>query len=90
MKRSSLKISVLALVMGVGAAMATSAHASFANQTWGRKSATLYINVTGQHQGSDYTCSGTTSVCTAVYPAGQDPNVNPANPISTTPGTFAN
>jgi hypothetical protein len=90
MKNLKVKMSMLAVVIGFAGAFASSAHGSFANKTWGRESSGLYVDVTGQNQGTDYNCTGSSGICTAVYPATQNPNSNPNNPISTTPGVFSN
>jgi hypothetical protein len=90
MKNLKVKLASAAIILGLGAAFATAAPHRFSNKTWGKEPTGGYIDVTGQHQGTDYTCSTGTTVCTAVYPATQDPNVNPANPISTVLGVFGN
>ncbi len=81
----------MAVVLGLGSALVTSAAPKpFANKTWGKLSTGAYIDITGEHQGTDYQCTSSTNTCTAVYPATQNPNSNPANPLSTVSGTFSN
>lgn len=96
MKNLKIKLAILAILMGVSAAFATAPHRAFANQKWGRDAATgLYLNITGQSKGIDYTCTGSSAVCTAVYPQGVDPNdqdhdayPGTAAPVSTELGAF--
>lgn len=90
MKNLKVKLSAMAVILGLGAALATAAPASFSNKAWGKLSNGTYLDVTGQQQGTDYNCTASAAICTAVYPATQNPNVNPANPISTVAGTFSN
>jgi hypothetical protein len=91
MKSLKVSLSALAILLGLGSALLTSAAPHFSNKTWGRDPLTgVYTEVTGQHQGSDYTCKSAITVCTAVYPATQNPNADPSNPISTVLGDFSN
>jgi hypothetical protein len=91
MKNLKVQLSGLAIVLGLAGAFASSAAThNFSNKTWGRNADGTYTDVTGEHQGTDYSCKSSTAICTAVYPATQDPNLNPANPISTVLGDFSN
>jgi hypothetical protein len=88
MKNLKVKMSMLAVVIGFAGAFASSAHGAFTNKTWAKQSSGHYLNITGQTRGVNYDCNASANICTAVYPATQDPNVNPANPISTEAGDF--
>lgn len=71
------------MILGVSGAVATAHPAKLANHKWGRNPSTgMFTDITGQQQGIDYQCNESTKTCTATYPAGQDPNVNPASPVS--------
>jgi len=82
MKRIKLNLALIAVLCGTGAAFASKAN-SFTNVTWGRLANGTYVIADAND-----TCSGTTGLCKAVYPQGQDPNIDPENPISTVNGTF--
>ncbi|MFD0767143.1 hypothetical protein ACFQZI_19975 [Mucilaginibacter lutimaris] len=70
MKNLKLKMSVAALLLGFGSAMAT-AHHAFANRKWGKDPMTgVYSDLTGV----SYICNQSTRVCTEEYPADVDPN----------------
>lgn len=86
MKNLKFKLAAAALVLGIGSAMATANN--FANKTWGRQSNGTYVDLTG-HTPDEYRCDDSSNICTAVYPATQNPNVNPNNPISVVQGTFS-
>jgi len=90
MKNLKVKLSALAIILGLGAAFASASPHAFANKKWALLSDGNYLDVTGQVKGSDYQCDNSSHTCTAVYPATQNPNVNPANPISQEIGTFSN
>ena len=73
MKNLKLNLSAIALLLGVGSALATSHH-SFANRKWGRDRVTgIYTEVTGMTP-PDYKCASSTNICTEEYPADVDPN----------------
>ena len=88
MKNLKVKMSMLAIVAGFGFAFAGSAHGAFSNRKWAKQSTGSYTDITGQVIGVDYSCKASTNTCTAVYPSTQDPNLNPANPVSTEAGDF--
>jgi len=90
MNNLKVKLSALAIILGIGAAFASATPHAFASKKWALLSDGSYLEVTGQVKGSDYQCDNASRTCTAVYPAAQDPNTNPANPISTETGTFSN
>jgi hypothetical protein len=74
MKNLKLKMSVIALVLGFGTAMATTQH-SFANRKWGKDPLTgVYTEVTGLSSPSGYDCTPSANVCTEEYPMDVDPN----------------
>jgi len=81
MKGMKLNLAAIAVLLGTGAAFATSAKP--ANVKWRQLSTGAYQQVTGA-----YTCTGTTNLCTISYPAGQDPNIDDSNPVSQEAGTF--
>ncbi|TWR26781.1 hypothetical protein FPZ42_07015 [Mucilaginibacter achroorhodeus] len=87
MKNLKFKLAAAALVLGIGSALATASN-PFANKTWGRQSNGVYVDLTG-HSPDEYNCTASSSVCTAIYPATQNPNTNPANPISIQQGAFS-
>lgn len=88
MKSLKVKLSVLALILGMGAAFATAKHLG-PNHKWSRDPISgAYTDITGQQQGIDYACDEASSVCTAVYPEGQNPNSDAANPLSVETGLF--
>lgn len=62
-------------MLGMGSAFATTAYRPFTNKTWALNQATgLYIDVTGQIRGVDYTCTNSTATCTADFPSDVNPN----------------
>lgn len=81
MKGMKLNLAAIAVLLGTGAAFATSAKP--ANVKWGLNGST-YIQVTGA-----YSCDPGSTVCTRTYPAGQNPNTNPSGYISQETGVFA-
>ncbi|MES2063577.1 MAG: DUF6520 family protein [Bacteroidota bacterium] len=87
MKNLRLKLAVAALVLGLGSAMATTHHA-FANKSWGHRTDGSYVDLTGVNP-NRYSCAESEETCIAVYPATQNPNTNPANPVSIIFGTFS-
>ncbi|SDF80384.1 hypothetical protein SAMN05216464_1333 [Mucilaginibacter pineti] len=79
-------IGVLAVMLASGVAVAKTHISKKANQdnvTWGKLSDGTYVVADGND-----TCTGASGQCKAVYPAGQNPNDDPSDPISTTAGTF--
>jgi hypothetical protein len=91
MKKLKVSLAAMAVVLGLGSALVTSAAPKpFANKTWGKLANGTYVDVTGQTQGIQYDCTGVTGTCTATYPAAQNPNSNPASPLSIVAGTFSN
>ena len=89
MKNLKSKLAAMAMILGLGSALVTSAAPrNMANKTWGHRANGTYVDLTGKTE-DDYDCTGSTNVCTAVYPSTQDPNSDPANPISTIPGQFS-
>lgn len=88
MKNLKVKLSVLAMVVGLGSAFAT-VKSLDDNRKWSRDDASgLYTDITGQTVGINYDCGDGSHVCTATYPAGQNPNLNSANAISVETGVF--
>jgi hypothetical protein len=89
MKNLKFQFALAAMLLGFGGAVATAQHRSLVDQKWARNPVTgLYTNITGQNQGFEYDCDHSSDVCTATYPPGQDPNSNPASPISVEEGLF--
>ena len=89
MKSLQVKLSVLAVILGMGGAFATVQHRAFSDRKWSfDPSSGQYQDITGQTQGIEYDCDLASSVCTATYPQGQDPNSNAANPLSVETGLF--
>ena len=82
MKNQKFKVAALAMILGISGAVASSHKAAFTNHKWSLNASGVYTDITGQKQGTNYFCDESTNTCTATYPAGQDPNVNPASPIS--------
>ena len=80
MKGMKLNFAAIAVLLGTGAAFATSAKP--ANVKW-HLTASGYQQVTGT-----YRCITSSNICTVTYPAGQDPNLDPSNPVSQETGTF--
>ncbi|WEA00728.1 DUF6520 family protein [Mucilaginibacter sp. SJ] len=76
-----LNFAAIAVLLGTGAAFATSAKP--ADVKWRQLSNGSYQQVTAA-----YTCSGATGICTVSYPTGQDPNIDNSNPVSQEAGTF--
>jgi len=75
MKRLKISFAALAVVLGLGSAFATTTYHPFSNKTWGLNQATgLYIDVTGQTKGVDYSCASSTKICTEDYPSDVNPN----------------
>jgi hypothetical protein len=81
MKGMKLNLAAIAVLLGTGAAFATSARP--ANVKWRQLANGSYQQVTGA-----YSCTGTTGLCTVSYPAGQDPNIDNSNPAAQEAGTF--
>lgn len=77
-----------AMILGLGSALLTNAAPRPDTKTWGHRTDGSYVDLTGEDP-ADYRCTGSTQICKAVYPASQDPNTNPANPISLVAGVFS-
>jgi hypothetical protein len=78
-----------AMIVGLGSALLTSAAPRNPDtKTWGHRTDGSYVDLTGENP-ADYRCSESPNICKAVYPATQNPNSNPASPISTVPGNFS-
>nr|WP_067055224.1 hypothetical protein [Mucilaginibacter sp. L294] len=89
MKNLKSTFAVFALVLGLGSALLTSAAPRHLNtKIWGHRTDGSYVDLTGEDP-ADYRCTGTTQICKAEYPDTQNPNANPANPISTVAGVFS-
>lgn len=81
MKGMKLNFGAIAVLLGTGAAFATSAKP--ADVKWRILSAGTYQKVT-----TSYSCSLSTNTCTVSYPTGQDPNIDDSNPTAQESGTF--
>ncbi|QHS56557.1 hypothetical protein GWR56_13770 [Mucilaginibacter sp. 14171R-50] len=89
MKNLKSTFAAAALILGLGSALLTSAATQQpGTKTWGHRTDGSYVDLTGENP-ADYRCTGSMQICKAVYPDTQDPNVNPANPISTVAGEFS-
>lgn len=85
MKNLKFKLSVMAIVLGMGSAFATLKHPDPTDRKWSRDPSTgVYADITGETKGFDYDCDANPGICTATYPEGVDPNHNPDNvqPVS--------
>ena len=82
MKRIKINLALIAVLLGAGAAFAANSH-NRSNITWGKLSNGTYVIADSNDK-----CTSSSGLCEAVYPAGQDPNTDPSNPISTVPGVF--
>jgi hypothetical protein len=88
MRNLKVKLSVLAMLVGLGSAFATRKPLDD-NHKWSRDAVSgAYTDITGQQLGTDYSCDNGSDVCTATYPAAQDPNVNASGAISVETGVF--
>ncbi|MFA6082772.1 DUF6520 family protein [Mucilaginibacter sp.] len=83
MKRLKINLAVIAILLGTGAAYATNFHKD-ATVFWGKRANGTYVIA----DSNDLCNNLTPPVCKAEYPEGQNPNMDPSDPISTTPGTF--
>jgi hypothetical protein len=89
MKNLKSKLVAAAMLIGLGSAMLSqAAPGRFANKTWGKRTSGVYVDLTG-HSTDEYSCTGSSGVCTAVYPTTQNPNTDASNPISIQPGVFS-
>lgn len=89
MKNLKIKLAALALILGVSGAFATMKPRHFDAHKWSRDATTgAYTDITGKLLGQDYNCQVSSSVCTATYPASQDPNTNSDSPLSVENGIF--
>lgn len=83
MKNLKVKLFTLALLAGLGSALATTPHRDLDNKKWARDPMSgQYVDITGEQLGEDYQCISSSSVCTAEYPEDVDPNdqANDAHP----------
>ena len=72
MKNLRIKLSVLALILGLGSAFAT-IKPQFAIKRWTQDPQSLtYTDITAL--GDNYECSESTNLCTVEYPEGVNPN----------------
>jgi hypothetical protein len=75
MKKLKFSVSAMALILGLGAALATSAKGNLTDKKWGlNRSTGLYEEVTNQAPGTDYECIGDEGICTETFPADVNPN----------------
>jgi hypothetical protein len=89
MKNLKIKLAALALILGVSGAFATMKPRHFDARKWSRNAASgAYTDITGEQLGQDYNCQFSSAVCTATYPAGQDPNTKSDTPLSVENGIF--
>jgi hypothetical protein len=89
MKSLKVKLAMLAMVIGLGSAFATVKHHALSDRKWSRDASSgQYQDITGQTQGIEYDCDLASSVCTATYPEGQNPNSDASNPVSVETGVF--
>jgi len=94
MKKLKVSLSALALLVGIGAAFATTSKRSNEDRRWGLNSSGQYIEVGSEDV---YDCLPGGPVCTATYPTDVNPNDQEndghsgiAEPTSIEPGTFLN
>jgi hypothetical protein len=76
MKNLKVKLSVLALILGMSTAFAGLQHKRFGIQKWTEDAGGAYSPVTGT-KGIDYLCSESANHCTETYPDTVNPNTNP-------------
>lgn len=88
MKTQKFQVAALALILGIGSAVASNRPSSLTNHKWSRDAQGIYTDITGEQKGTDYNCDASSNVCTATYPQGQDPNTNPNAPVSVELGDF--
>ena len=95
MKNLKVKLSAIALVLGLGTAFATVQHHDPSDRKWTKDpSSGLYSEITGQEEGTNYDCNESTARCSETYPEAVNPNTNPATgplhvePISYELGDF--
>jgi hypothetical protein len=75
MKKLKVSLSAMALLLGVGAALATTPQGSLDSKKWAlNRSNGQYEEITGQQMGSDYTCNLDNQTCTAEFPSDVNPN----------------
>lgn len=90
MKNLRSKMAIAAILLSAGAAFAGAAPSHFASHKWARNPLTgAYTDITGQVKGINYSCSSASTVCTATYPEGVNPNNQVATPLSTENGQFS-
>lgn len=98
MKKLKVSLSAMALLLGIGAALATTPHRNLEDKRWGLNRTTgMYEDITGQTPGTDYECQSASGICSETYPADVNPNdqENDAHPgvvaaSSTQQGQFLN
>lgn len=93
MKKLNIKLSVLAIVLGVSAAYASKPEVKKDTHLWGKQSSGVWLNIDGRTEddtapyvSNSYRCDESTSSCTvqaATQPA------NGSDPAGAKPGTFA-
>lgn len=75
MKKLKVSLSAMALILGVGAALATTPNRSLDTKKWAlNRSTGLYEDITGQSMGNDYSCVQDDQTCTAEFPSDVNPN----------------
>ena len=89
MKNQKFKLAAMAMILGISGAVAGAHKINLTDHKWGRNPTTgVYTDITGEIKGTDYFCDQSANICTATYPAGQDPNTNPNSPHSLELGNF--
>lgn len=97
MKKLKVSLGALALMLGMGAAFATTHHQTL-DKKWGlNRSTGMYEEVTGLSEGTDYACTDGDDICTAQFPADVNPNdqdndqhAGTAQPTNVRSGIFGN
>lgn len=93
MKKLNIKLSVLAIVLGVSAAYASKSEVKKDTHLWGKQSNGVWLNIDGRtesdtppYSANSYRCDESTNSCTVQ--AATQPATN-SNPTGAKPGTFS-
>lgn len=88
MKRIKIPLALLAILLGVGGALAASRTVATSAETFALDPSTgQWVNVTGQTEGMDYNCVLSQSICTAQF-TNNDPIHGTIIPSSEVQGTY--
>ncbi len=90
MKKGKIPLTAIAVLLGLGAALASNVQRATPHKTFAWDQTTQeWVDVTGQTEGVDYLCNESQNICTAQF-TNDDPKTGQIIPPSEVKGNYQN